>query len=118
GVAIATAVSFGIIGPVSLYLAMRPIGRAWKQVAQVLVKPVLLSLAATFAAAVVAEHLPRMPFHHLVRAIVAMVVGGGLYVIAARQFMPQTWNELARRLGDAVQQRASRRSTFPVPPST
>lgn len=94
GACVAEAICTTVSGPVFFYLATRGIGGSWRDVLGVAVPPVLLSVVAFVPLWWGMSHwyLGGKVEAVLAAAVVA-VVGGGVYVLLLRVFVPSAWKE-------------------------
>jgi len=98
-VAIAVSIYFALEAPVKMFLALRPMSGSIRDVVTIFIPPLVLGgLAITIAALLVnlllVKLLPTIPFGDWVRLALTTAVGGGLFLLAARQLMPQMWRSI------------------------
>jgi PST family polysaccharide transporter len=110
-VAGAVMVYFMLIGPIFLYVAIRPGGGRWRDVGRVYIAPLLAGVLAIGAAAVVGRQVPMMDsaaWRQGIRVILITVCSVGLYVPLMWWMAPESWEELRVRLGGLYRGRAGR----------
>jgi len=95
--ALIVALVSALIGPIVFYLAIRPGGAGWSQVAGVLVPPVLASGAAVGIAWLIAQIMGRLGFGYLAQLVETAVVSVLLGVLFARAIMRPVWDDLLAR---------------------
>jgi len=103
-VGIAVAFYFALIGPVFLYIAIRPSGGTWRDIARVYVAPMLVSTFAIAAAMLAGMLVPEKQIRghrwgQAVRLTVILAWFVAIYVPLIRLVMPEDWRSLMRRVG-------------------
>src|SRR5262249_55336521 len=99
GVAIAASAYFAILGPVHMYVAIRPGGGRWRDVLDVYAVPVCASAAALAPAMWLMEQIPAGPVQQWLRIGTVPLVTGSIYVILVRLVAHERLRELFVRLG-------------------
>jgi PST family polysaccharide transporter len=102
-VGIAVAVYFAIIGPIFLYIAIRPSGGTWTDIARVYAAPMAVSAVAVVVAMAMGHFVPveRIRGHkwgQAVRLTVILVWFAVTYVPLIRLIAPGSWQALVQRL--------------------
>jgi PST family polysaccharide transporter len=113
-VALAVTVYFTIIGPIFMYVAIRPAGGRWRDVWGVYAPPAAASAIAIGCAAVAGRLIPRFADargmetgYQALRIVVITAWAFVLYVPLIRYFAPETFNDLLQRIATL---RGSRRA--------
>lgn len=114
GVAIAASACFACLGPVYMYIAIRPGGGTWRDIRSIFVAPVVASACAVLPAVGLAQfiphlimpnwlHLPNRPdgidLRDWFRVAAITITSGILYLIIARVYLPDRLGEVLNRLG-------------------
>ena len=104
-VALAVMIYFIVIGPIFLYVAIRPGGGRWRDVWSVYAPPAAASVIAIGIAAVLGRLIPRFSTaggmetgYQAVRVIVITAWSLVLYVPLIRYLAPDTFNDLLQRI--------------------
>jgi lipopolysaccharide exporter len=104
-VALAVMVYFTVIGPIFMYVAIRPGGGRWRDVWDVYAPPAAASAIAIGVAAILGRLIPRFTDargmetgYQAVRVIVITAWALVLYVPLVRYFAPDTFNDLVQRV--------------------
>jgi O-antigen/teichoic acid export membrane protein len=109
-VGIAVAFYFALIGPIFLYVAIRPSGGTWRDIARVYVAPMVVSTVAIVVAMYAGSLVPEKQirghrFGQAVRLTVILAWFVALYVPLIRLVMPDDWRSLMRRVGTLYRSR-------------
>jgi PST family polysaccharide transporter len=109
-VGIAVAFYFALIGPIFLYIAIRPSGGTWRDIARVYVGPMVVSTVAIAAAMFAGSLVPEKQIrgHRLGQAVRLTVILAwfvAMYVPLIRLAMPEDWRSLMRRVGTLYRSR-------------
>lgn len=102
-VGFAVALYFALIGPIFLYVAIRPNGGTWTDIAKVYAAPMLASVAAVAAAMTIGHIVPidKIRGHRwgqAVRLAVILVWCIVLYIPLIKWLAPQAWSSLLARI--------------------
>jgi len=97
-VAAVVAIVSTFMGPITLYLAVRPYGAGWSTVGEVILPPVLCAVASVGPAWWLAQRLASAGQGHFVQLVVTVFVAAGLNVVLARLCMRPVWNDLWQRV--------------------
>lgn len=97
GVAVGASIYFGILGPVHMYVAIRPGGGRWRDVWNVYAAPVAASIAAIAPSMWISEFVPEGPAQQWIRMAVIGFSSGALYLLLTRILAPAPLEELFRR---------------------
>jgi hypothetical protein len=113
-VGIAVAFYFALIGPIFLYVAIRPSGGTWRDIARVYFAPMAVGAGAIAVAMFAGSFVPveRIRGHRWGQAArLAVIVAWFmvLYVPAIRWVAPDAWRALLRRIA-SLYQRGGRRA--------
>ena len=98
-VAIAASVYFVIVGPVHMYIVIRPAGGRWRDVWYVYALPLAMSAVVIGAVTAAAGLIPDIPGRDVVRLMA--IVGGGvlIYPLVLRWVVRDAYDDLVHRLG-------------------
>jgi O-antigen/teichoic acid export membrane protein len=107
-VALVVAFVASLIGPVTFYVAIRPFGHGWRNVAEVLLPPIFSSGVAVGVAWLTAQYLGHLGYGHLVRLIEIVLVSVGLGVFFVWAFQRPVWDDLWARVGRLLPARIAR----------
>jgi PST family polysaccharide transporter len=100
-VGIAVACYFALIGPIFLYIAIRPSGGRWRDIWGVYWAPMLCSALAVSFALWMGSFVPEIRGHRwrqFTRLAVILTWSVVLYVPLIRTVAPQSWNNLVGRV--------------------
>lgn len=97
GVAIAVSTYSIMIGAVSPYLVIRPVGRGWRDIVAVYAVPLAAGTVAVGTAMGIALLIPEMPGQHWIRAGITFSGSVTLYTMLIYTFSPDDWRELSFR---------------------
>jgi hypothetical protein len=106
GVAVVVSIIASIMGPVLFYLAIRPYGHGWREVAAVLTRPLLSGIFSVGTAWLIGELLKDHGYGDLVRFVVINVVAVGLNVLCAWLWMRPVWDDFWVRVRRLLPKRA------------
>ena len=110
GVAVGVAAWLVVVGPIQLFLAIRPGGGRMRDVLGVYLAPCGAGALAVGLGVGAAEALPRsVPARDLARAIVTALVAIAAYLPLIRRFAPDVCGELRERLQPMLSWRRLRR---------
>lgn len=101
-VAAAVMLYFALIGPVFLYVAIRPGGGRWSDVGRIYGAPLLAGTLAIGAAVIAGRQVPMMEsanWRQAIRVVVIVLCSTALYLPLIRRVAPAGWEELRARLG-------------------
>lgn len=98
-VAAGTALTFIFVGPIALYLAIRPAGGTWKDTWQAYGPPAVVSAISFGIAMGLSGLIPDVPMQELARLAVIICVGPLIYTLIARRVMPVEVGQLMQRIG-------------------
>src|SRR5262249_29685772 len=93
-VAITVTIYFALEAPVKLLLAMRPMNGTWRDAVLIFVPPMFLSGVAISLAYFLCRVLPELPFKDWTQLGLVTVLGGGIFLLAAKQLMPKLWDSI------------------------
>jgi hypothetical protein len=121
-VGISVAVYFAVIGPIFLYVAVRPAGGTWRDLWHVYAAPMACSLVAGAAAMYLATWVPadKVRGHRWAQAVrlTAVVVWFVvIYVPLIRLAAPEAWRALVGRVLSLYHGRRRGGAGFPVGPA-
>ena len=119
-VGIAVAFYFALIGPIFLYVAIRPSGGTWRDIFRVYAAPMLVSIAAIAIAMAAGAMVPEKQIRghrwgQAVRFTVVLTWFVAIYIPLIRYAAPNDWRALMRRVAGLY--RGKRGATEPVPPT-
>lgn len=97
-VALGVALYNAIIGPICLYVAIRPIGGTWRDIWPIYVWPVLTSVVAILAGMTVGRLLPRSLWGNWGKLIVVPSVAVCVYAPLVRLTAAGAWHDLVARI--------------------
>src|SRR5262245_49072177 len=97
-VAITVSMYFAIEGPAKVLLAMRPMNGTWRDAVLIFVPPMILSGLAISLAYFLGRVLPELPFKDWMQLGLVTVLGGGIFLLAAKQLMPKLWGSIWDRV--------------------
>ena len=115
-VALAASIYFAIIGPMHMYIVIRPAGGRWYDVWYVYALPMAMSAVVIGAVTAASSLIPEIPGRDVVRLV---AISGGsvlVYPLMLRQLAPDAYHDLVHRLGrlhPAIQQRLGVKSQMP-----
>jgi PST family polysaccharide transporter len=105
-VGIAVSVYFTLEGPISLYVAIRPAGAGWAQVAAVYTRPLLFGSLAVIAGMAASHWLPAdLPVRNWARLAGIFAIAAILYATLVRSLDPRDWTALTDRLKPLLSRR-------------
>jgi O-antigen/teichoic acid export membrane protein len=118
-VGIAVALYFALIGPVFLYVAIRPSGGTWRDIARVYVAPMVASALAISAAMFLGDLVPagQIRGHKWAQAVRLTVICAWfavIYVPLIRWLAPDAYRALLQRLTGLYKGRAGRATSTPA----
>jgi O-antigen/teichoic acid export membrane protein len=119
-VGIAVAFYFAMIGPIFLYVAIRPSGGTWGDIWRVYAAPMFTSVAAIAGAMLIGKLVPvaQLRGHRWGQAVrVAVILAWFMaaYVTLVRWVAPEAWRALLSRLAGLYRNRGAEIETAPVP---
>lgn len=103
-VAWAVAAFYFLVGPITLYVAIRPTGGGVLQVFRTFSSATVAAVGATLIAWWVASQW-RGPGTDLVRLVATVVIGAALYMGLVRAVAADTWQDLRAQVGSTLFQR-------------
>jgi PST family polysaccharide transporter len=95
------AVVSTLIGPVSFYIAVKPFGAGWREVGEVLFRPLVSGLVSVGVAWLLAIWMERAGYGPLWQLIETIVISGILNLLLAWAWMRPIWDDVwmrARRM--------------------
>jgi O-antigen/teichoic acid export membrane protein len=98
GAAVGDAVYSAIVGPLSVALAIRPLGGRGRDVLGVFLPSILAGVVAFGLAALLQRAVPAHPVGHLLRVIVIVAVGCPAYALLVRLIAPTATIEILERI--------------------
>jgi PST family polysaccharide transporter len=112
-VAAAVMTYFAVIGPIFLWIAIRPGGGKWRDVWRVYFAPTMASVIAVGVAIGFGRWVQRMPMksdavRQVLRLVVILLWSIVLYIPIIRMMAPVAFKELMGRLGGMIRSRAER----------
>jgi hypothetical protein len=114
---------FALIGPIFLYVAIRPGGGKWRDVWRVYFAPTLASILAIGVGIGFGRWIQAMPMksdvaRQVLRMLVIVLWSIVLYIPIVRMMAPAAFKELLARLGGIIRTRADRMIvSAPIPTS-
>jgi PST family polysaccharide transporter len=106
-VALVVAAVAGISGPISFYIAILQYGAGWREVADVMVRPVLFAVIAVGTAWAVSLGMAQAGYGSLAQLMEIVVIGAGLNILFAWLWMRPVWDDLWARVWRLPPRRAS-----------
>jgi O-antigen/teichoic acid export membrane protein len=97
-VAVVVAGISTLMGPITFYTAILPYGAGWRDVGQVLYKPIVCGVISIGTAWLVALKMEAAGFGPLVQLIETLFVGAGLNLLIARFWMRPVWDDFWLRV--------------------
>ncbi len=97
-VALGVALYNSVLGPICLYVAIRPIGGTWRDIWPIYVWPVLTSAVAIFAGMLVGHLLPRSLWGNWGKLIVVPFAAVCVYAPLVRITAAGAWHDLIARV--------------------
>jgi PST family polysaccharide transporter len=118
-VGIAVAFYFALIGPIFLYVAIRPSGGTWRDIGRVYAAPMIVSAVsiaiAMFAGSMVPEQQIRgHRWGQTVRFTVVLAWFVAIYIPLIRYAAPDDWRALMRRVAGLYKGRRGRAESVPT----
>jgi PST family polysaccharide transporter len=104
-VAVAVSIYFAFEAPITMLLAIRRLNGTLRDIAAIFVPPLLLSAVTIGIGAVLGMLVPDMPLRDWVHIAVTTLVGGGLFMLGARWFMPEVWRSIGDRAAALLRRR-------------
>ena len=95
-----------LVGPGCFYLALRPIGKGWATVGEVMTMPALCGVISVGAAWLLGEWAARMGYGYLVQLIVIGLVAVALNSLLAWAWMRPMWDDFWQRIWRLLPRRA------------
>ena len=105
-VATVVAVVSTIIGPVTFYIAIRPYDAGWREIGEVLYRPVVSSVVSVGTAWLIALRMDGQGIGPLPQIIATVGVAAALNVAFARFWMRPVWDDLSLRIRRLLPRRA------------
>jgi PST family polysaccharide transporter len=96
-----------LIGPVTFFIAIRPYGAGWREVGNVLYRPVICSVLSIGTAWLIGLWMEVHGFGPLPQLIETVVVAAALSLIFARIWLRPVWDDLWIRVRRLLPQRAA-----------
>lgn len=96
-VAVAVTLYFALDSVISMLLAIRPLKGDIRDIARIFVPPLVLGGVTIVTAAFLAQTVPPIPLRDWIRIAITTFVGGGLFLLIARRFMPDVWESIWSR---------------------
>ena len=109
-VGVAVAFYFAVIGPVFLWIAIRPSGGRWRDVAGVYAAPMLCSIVATAASMGVGALVPQIRGHRwfqFARMMTILCFFTAVYAPLIRWAAPEAWRAVIMRIVSLYRGRAT-----------
>jgi O-antigen/teichoic acid export membrane protein len=106
GAAVVVSIVASFIGPVMFYMAIRPYGHGWSDVAAVLTRPLLSGIFSVGIAWLIGEWLKDQGYGDLVRFVEIVVVAVALNVLCAWLWMRPVWDDFWVRVRRLLPKRA------------
>jgi PST family polysaccharide transporter len=97
-VAVAVAAVSTVMGPITLYAALRPYGTGWSTVFEVICPPLVCGISSVGAAWLLAQQMAASGYGYLPQLIVTVVVAVILTAVMARLWMRPVWDDLWARI--------------------
>jgi PST family polysaccharide transporter len=97
GAAMGVAAYSAVIGPLSIYVALRPLGGSLRETVGVFAAPLLGGIIAFGGVAAAASVLPFVSTHPLGEILLILIVGFGIYLVLARWACRGTFDDLLER---------------------
>src|SRR3954466_4536817 len=110
-VAIVVAVVSTLIGPVTFYISILPYGAGWREVADVLWRPLVSGLISVGAAWLVALNMESHGYGPLAQLVETLATATVLNLIFARFWLKPIWDDLWIRVQNLLPQRAAAAAT-------
>jgi len=104
-VAVAVSIYFALEAPIAMLLAIKPLKLGFRDIVTIFVPPLILSICAIAAAVLLAQLIPAVRFRDWMRIAVITIAGSGLFLLAAKKLMPETWNSIWDRAIRLLQSR-------------
>jgi PST family polysaccharide transporter len=106
-VAIGVAIYCAIIGPICLYVAIRPVGGMWRDIWPIYLRPVATSLLAIFVGMAVGHPLPHTPLGNWGKLLLVPTVSVMAYLPMAWLTAPAACRELWTRIHGLIHRRSA-----------
>lgn len=100
------AVISTLIGPVSFYIAVKPFGAGWREVGEVLFRPLVSGVVSVGFAWLLAIWMERVGYGPLWQLIETIVTSGILNLLLAWAWMRPIWDDVWMRVGRMLPRRA------------
>jgi len=107
GVATTLAIHYAIIGPISIYVAIRSGGGRWTDVWKIFAAPIGAAVLANGLAIYAAAQIPDIPSRDWVRIAVTLAVCLLVYIPAIRWIAPDLMTEFVQRIKSAIPTKAA-----------
>ncbi len=112
-VAISASIYFVVVGPVHMYIAIRPAGGTWRDVWHVFAAPLAVSAGVVGTAAGLSSLIPPITGREVIRIVVILGISAALYPWVVRKCLPAAYDDLVQRLGrlmPGIQRRLGRKT--------
>ena len=96
-----------LIGPITFYTAILPYGAGWREVGEVLFRPVVCGVVSIGTAWLLALGMAAKGFGPLAQFIVTVGVAGPLNLLLAWLWMRPVWDDFWRRVWRLLPRRAA-----------
>jgi peptidoglycan biosynthesis protein MviN/MurJ (putative lipid II flippase) len=109
GAAMGVAAYAWICGPLTVYVAIKPLGGTLRQVGEVLLAPVALSILAIAIAIAAGSLVPNWPkpWGQICRMIAVTTLAAGVYVPLIRRAQPASCDDLAAKFKGMLKRTAN-----------
>jgi O-antigen/teichoic acid export membrane protein len=111
GASLAIVLFYLTLATVTVYVAVRPTGRAWRLVLRIGTFPVIASVVSVGTGWLVANRMPDGGVWTLARLGVTLLLSAGIYLAMVRTIVPEQWAELRDRLASVIARPQRRRQS-------
>jgi PST family polysaccharide transporter len=106
-VAVVVAVVSTLIGPITFYIAVQPYGAGWRNVAEVLLRPLVSGVVSVGFAWLVALAMAAKGYGPVAQLVETVGVAAALNLVLAWLWMRPVWDDLWLRIRRMLPQRAA-----------